>query len=89
MNAAPFHSLDQGHELRRSQPDHAILKPWPAEAIFVETLGKQAQTRPVPPNDLRSVGTLRPEDVKRARERIGAGFPDQGRQALRSFRKLK
>ena len=26
-----------------------------------------------------------PKDVKRAGERIGAGFPDQGRQALRSF----
>src|ERR1700735_4208532 len=85
MNPRPVHPVDERHQLRRTQPDDPIFKPGPAKTVFIQTLGEQANSTAIPPDNLDPVLAFRPEHIKRAREWIGAGIAHQRQQSLRPF----
>ena len=60
----------------------------PAEMRALKALGEKTKTRTVPPNNLYSIGSFRPENIQRAVERIGPGVPNQRNESFRAFAKI-
>ena len=61
MNAPPIQPFQQRRQLRSRQTHHAVFDLWPAEDAVIQPLGKQAQTRTIPEDQLDPVRTLGPE----------------------------
>src|ERR1700687_633633 len=86
MNAPPIQPLKQCRQLRSRQSHHAVFDLRPAEVAILQPLGKQAQTRAIPEDQLDPVRTLGAEHIDRPRERVGRhGLAHQRCQSLGAF----
>src|SRR5215216_2193978 len=86
VHAPPIEPFEQSGELRRAQPQNAVLHLRPAELAILEALGEQAHARAVPEDELHPVSALGPEHVDGARERVSPHrLPHQCGQTLGAF----
>src|SRR6516225_2823139 len=66
----PVQSLQQQPQLRRTQANHAVLHWRPDKPALLQALVEQAQTGPVPGQDLDPIRPLGPEHEEGAGERV-------------------
>lgn len=89
MNAAPVRPLEQGAQLRRRQPHHAVLDTRPLQPAGLQLLGHQAQPGAIPPDVLDPVTALGPEHVDHAGIGIAALLgTDQRSQGIGAFAEI-
>src|SRR6478609_5275621 len=62
--------------------------PRPAEALIFQGFRIEADTTAIPPDNPNTVGPFRPEDVKRAIERVETAIPHQRHQRRGSLAEI-
>ncbi len=87
-NPLPIQPFDQRHDLRVTQTNLVASRRRPAEMRAFETLREKTKTRTVPPNNLYSIGSFRPENIQRAVKRIGPGVSNQRNESFWAFAKI-
>ena len=58
MDALPVQAFDERRELRRAQPNHAVLDLRPTELASLQTLGREDQPASIPDQELHPVGAF-------------------------------